>query len=411
MKKIFEYIEVILLILTCSSVYYLTEYKNYHLVEILIVVSFLNLIISIIGKTPKKEQITKIIVFCFFYYIIMLLFIVVNYSNLSNFIKLFLILLPIFYCQYKIYDNNECIKKILFKIPKVMTILAIISLVFYFIGSLANIIKPNGVITVFWGKLRTFPSYYGLHFNTQIISFLGNNIIRNTGLFPEAPMFSLNLTIALAIELFLVKEKSKYRCMILAFTNFTTLSTTGIMAVCFMIIIKYLLTNRNSRIYAFSKLLIFPIVAITLISISYYFLNDKMQSSSYDYRSDDYRAAYMAWLDHPIFGNGYNDATSIENYMSFSRGVSNSFMVILAEGGTYLFVIYLIPIIKAIHYGIRSENKNIIIFTGIIIYLFITTTFQYRPLLLNLLAVGYALDYKKIKQNMKMKNKIGSETL
>ena len=295
---------------------------------------------------------------------------------------------------------------IFYKIPKIMTVIALISIFFYFFGSLTNIISSNGYMTVEWEKIRTFPSYFGLHFNTQKITLFGTDIIRNTGIYPEAPMFSLNLTIALAIELFILDKKSKYRVIILALTVLTTLSTTGIILVSFMIITKYLLTNKKSKIYTVIKIYMFPLVAICLIGVSLYFWNDKMQTSSYESRTDDYRASYLAWKDHPIFGNGYNDTTAIVNYMTNYRGVSNSFMVVLAEGGIYLFMLYLIPAIRIITYGIKYKNKNILIFTSIIIFLYITTTFQYRPILLNLLAAGFAFEHKKINQNIKIQNNI-----
>ena len=397
MKKILEYFVALLLILGCNSVYFVLEFQDYHLNVLCSIISCLVLFFQVVSTKINKKKLLKSLIFLFFYYIYIILFLMLNYlNNLSSFVNLFVVLFPVLYMYYIMSYNN---KNILYKIKDIMCALAITSLFFYIFGSILNIIKSSGYVWTNWSNIKAFPSFYGLHFNTQHITIFGLNIWRNTGLFPEGPMFSLNLTIALAIELFLSEKKSKTKILILVSTIFTTLSTIGIAISSFMIIISILRSKYNNKIKKIIKYLTFPIIIVLLIGTSLYFFNARKQNDSYSIRLDDYRASYLAWKENPIIGTGYGNTDAIKNHMSshrsYNQGLSNSLMVLLAECGVYLFIFYLIPFIKAMRYGIRNKKYNIVIFTIVILFLLITTTFQFRTMIINLLAMGYALPNKK----------------
>ena len=390
MKKVLDYMEATILILSCSSVFLLTVNRDYHLTEFLIGLSFLQLLFHIFSKDFDKVKASKSIVFLLFYFAWMSIFMILNTHNTFHFLATFCILFPLFYFRFSTSKSNQTIMRILEKIPKIMCVLVFISFIFYFFGSLLNIIHPNGTIVVNWDKIRTFPSYYGLHFNTQYITLFNHNILRNTGIFPESPMYSLNLAFALGIEFFLLKKTSKFRSAAFILAIFTTTSTTGIIVMSFMILAKFLLNNskeKNKKIYRF----LFPVLLVFLFVVCGYFYLEKKQTSSYSTRTDDYKAAYLAWKDHPIIGNGYNDTSSITKYMTYSRGVSNS-LVVLSEGGLWLFLVYIIPLIKALRYGMERKTYRISVFGLVLLILFITTTFQFRPILICFLASGFALN-------------------
>lgn len=88
--------------------------------------------------------------------------------------------------------------------------------VFYIIGSTLNLISPTAYVPVFWGEQRIYPTYFYLYFEAQNSFFLGNEYIRNCGIFNEAPMYNMALCIALAIELFYEKKTKNctmyFRC-------------------------------------------------------------------------------------------------------------------------------------------------------------------------------------------------------
>lgn len=399
MKKYFEYVIVFFLVLSCNSIYYVST-KNYYINYILIFLLVIMFLFYIVSKDFNKKKIVSTICFLFFYYMYIILFMLLNdMKDYENFIYTFGISLPLLYFVYNTSKEKEIMISILEKIPNVMFVLSIISLLFYLFGSISNIILPNNVITINWGTERYVDSYYGLHFNTQSINIFGKSIIRNTGIFPEAPMFSLNLVIALGIELFICKKKYRLVKNVLLITIFTTTSTIGIIISSVMIIMSIVLKKQKRDITKMLKFLILPFIIVVLGIISLFFFSERKETTSYSDRLDDYNACYLAWKDNILLGNGYGDNTPIQMYMSSFRmhntGLSNSIMVVLAQGGIYLFLLYLIPTIRAIVYALLNKKKNVLMFVTTIIALFVLTIFQYKIILINFLAIGFMLPMKK----------------
>ena len=60
---------------------------------------------------------------------------------------------------------------------------------------------------------------------------------------------------------------------------------------------------------------------------------------------DDFRAGFLAWLDSPIIGNGFDYEPAVQGYLSDYRlsnpGLSNSFAYILATGGLAYLLVHL----------------------------------------------------------------------
>ena len=68
-------------------------------------------------------------------------------------------------------------------------------------------------------------------------------------------------------------------------------------------------------------------------------------------------------------------------------------------------IIYFIPFINTLYYSIKNKKKNIIILDLLLGVLFLTTIFLYKPLLINFLAMGYAVN-KKTKNKELCKNEL-----
>lgn len=403
MRKIIDYLFVIFLILTCNSVYSVLTGKNLYFKEIMLIITIIYTIVHMYSEDFDKKKVGKCIALLIIYFFYILIYIVLTRIE-GEFIYLYMLLLPLLYFTYS--TTNNLMSSILKKFSNVVCILAIISLFFYFLGTLMNIIKPTGSIMINWGGTKSITSYLGVHFNIQRQDiFLGLDLYRNTGIFTEAPMYSLILSISLCIELFFKNVISKKRVILVTVTIFTSLSATGILIAIAMCFLRYIMNKDRTKIIKVLKLLVLPILIITIILISYNIFNSKMETSSYNTRIDDYIASYKAFKDKPLIGNGFKNDNSIINYMSSFRinnsGLSNSFMVLLAHCGIYMFIIYLIPFIKTLYYSISNKQRNIAALDLLIGVLFLTTIFLYKPLMMNFLAMGYAIT--------KVENKINKE--
>ena len=406
MKKFIDYIFVIFLILTCNSVYSVLTAKDLYFKEIMLAITMIYTIVHIYSNDFEKKRTGKSVALIIIYIFYIAMYIILT-KIVSEFIYLYVLLLPLLYFIYS--TTNHLMKSTLENFSNIVLFLAIISLIFYFLGTITNIIKPTGNVEISWGGIKTIDSYFGMHFNIQKQDIFGLEIYRNTGIFTEAPMYSLVLSISLCIELFFKEKISKKRIILIFITILTSLSTTGIlisMTICFL---RYIINMDKVKMIRYLKILILPIVAVTIILISYNIFNNKMKTSSYSTRIDDYIASYKAFKDKPLIGNGFKNDDAIIKYMSSFRsnneGLSNSFMVLLAQGGIYMSIIYFIPFINTLYYSIKNKKKNIIILDLLLGVLFLTTIFLYKPLLINFLAMGYAVN-KKTKNKELCKNEL-----
>ena len=394
-EKFFEYLLAMFIVLECNSVY--SRYagtKNYLLA--MLVLALLALIIVNFLKHKKLMIKNSMYLYgiIYFLYIDFYMF----YTKLTDikFMYLFIVCLPLLVLLYLFDKNNS--KKILEAILNIVFVLCIVSLVFWILGPMLNIIHPSGSVTIDWGIMKTVPSYFNLHFITQKAGIFHWFLTRNTGVFAEAPMYSLVLLIGLITNLFISEKKSVLKTLIILIGIISTVSTTGIILSCLAIGCSYIMEKQkstNKKVF----LIILAVVVLLVSVISIVFLRDKLSSMSYRTRIDDYEASVKAWEDHIIMGNGFDNELAIRNYMSDFRknnmGLSNSLFTILALGGLYLFIIYLIPFIITIKNNIRINNK-IIVYSCMIIIMFSLLIFHYKVLMINFLAIGYSyLKYSK----------------
>ena len=405
--NILEYSIVILIVLNCRSVYQEATFINYRIKELLMIMIGTLLLVTIGTRRYDRQKIKKAMIYLIVYYMYIILFFLLNEIHaINDYIYTFGIMFPsLFFYYYINKDTQYAIIEVLRKLCNVMVFIATVSLFMYFIGPVLNLLKPSGILYINWGEIRAIKSYYGVQFVTQNSNIFGMQFIRNTSIFTEAPMYSLNLTIALAIELLILPKKNWYRKVILVVTILTTLSTTGIVLASAMIIISIFLSKQNSYLKQILKILTFPMIFIILIMVMYQFLGEKTKTTSWVTRFDDYVACYEAWRTNEIIGVGYGNENEIKQHMSSFRannkGLSNSLLVVLAEGGIYLILFYSIPILKTMYYGLKYKKYYLIVFTLIITGLAMTTIFHFTAMMINLLAMGYAFTYKKDEKEKK----------
>lgn len=206
MKKFIDYIFVIFLILTCNSVYSVLTGKDLYFKEIMLAITVIYTIIHIYSKEFEKKKTGKSVALIIIYISYIAIYIILT-KTVGEFIYLYVLLLPLLYFIYS--TTNHLMKSTLEKFSNIVFLLAVISLIFYFLGTITNIIKPTGNVEISWGGIKNINSYFGMHFNIQKQDIFGLDIYRNTGIFTEAPMYSLVLSISLCIELFFKEKISK----------------------------------------------------------------------------------------------------------------------------------------------------------------------------------------------------------
>ena len=164
------------------------------------------------------------------------------------------------------------------------------------------------------------------------------------------------------------------------------MSMTGVYAIG-LIWILYLFVRYpagSNRGLFFRALLVLVLFGIGTQVASYFesTFTLKASTASYSTRMDNYQAGFAAWLEKPILGSGYLNMTNvIAHYSSFRLndiGYSNSIFRVLAQGGIYLALIYVVPMLKSIQEAIITRNSKKDGFLLIFLYYFITTSFPYN---------------------------------
>lgn len=287
---------------------------------------------------------------------------------------------------------------VLERCSKILCVLAMVSLFFWIFGSVLHIFSPNQSIVVYNSNVaRIRQSYFFLHYEVQTEELLGNSIFRNTGIFYEGPKYVLLLSLFLMYELYISKKCNLKRSVIFTITAITTMSMTGIYAI-MLIWFLYLLykfpaaSNKGIILRGLIVLLAFAF-GIQIVSYVEDFLSLKAATASYNTRIDNYQAGFLAWKEHPFMGAGYLNMSTIQSHYSIFRlndiGYSNSVFRLLAQGGIYLAIIYIVPIVKVIKESILNKYRNMISFVIIFVYFFITTSFTYNYIMFLVLCLMY----------------------
>lgn len=382
-----QYILAFLIILETRSVY--SRCIVGHIDEIIIGGIILTIILIILVNMNYKLK-TKSLFFLLFYYLYMFIFLIINVDGYNvNFVITFMILFPLVFLMFNLYDSKE-IKKIFKAYVNIMLIISIISLFFYIFGSLNGIVPTNVTQEINWGGVKIISGYFGLHFNAQTTVIFGSTILRNTSIFVEGPMFALHLLFAMALSLFMNKKLINKYSIIFGFSILSSLSITAILFYMFLLFYKYTFYNKSK-----TKIILLPILFFIFLIIGTTFFNDKQSTNSYNIRNDDYTASFRVFNDYPIFGSGFANNNIVIKYMSkfrlYNTGLSNSFVVLLVQGGLYLLIFYLLPVILNSLNLIKSKNKNLFLIEIMLLqfYLFFMNAYQYTSLMIIFLAFDY----------------------
>ncbi|EKK21028.1 hypothetical protein [Fructilactobacillus florum] len=321
-----------------------------------------------------KLPIKKLFIISGSYAFLMTLFLGVNYFYYRFHLLhtvLFYYVIPILFIffggvSFSIYRA----KNILRAIVRMTCLLALLSLFFWI---LAEVNFPvDDYLFIDWGSKHNVFGFYGLHFLAQEpAGFFGLNLIRNTGLYAEAPMFSFVLSVSFVFNLFYLQKDISYRFRngLLLVTIFTTVSTTGIL-IAFLAIFGKFIGDHHKFYTNLSKRLRFLIAffgSFTLLIGLGGILINKLNTfqGSVSIRSDDIHAGFSAFSKSPFFGNGIGNLHLIKRLMASYRlipGGNNGFSIgileVMVYGGILLLLFYLVPLFLAV---LRKDYRDLFV--------------------------------------------------
>lgn len=394
-KKFFEYIFVLAIVIDNGTQYvHLINFPAAHtILFIILFVSGMGIIFSSEIRFNSLNNALLIILFLISYFSIYLIFQKIGRIDALKYILVLLIITLVIRTCYEKRNIR------LFSIyVNIITIIAAVSLFFWIFGSLLNIIQPTGSVLSTWtgqNDVKSVPSFWGIYFQPQMTLFTGWNIgnfARNSAIYVESPIASLNFCLALGANLFLEKKPSRIKTVILTLAILSTTSAMGFLILLLCLIGKVLLSKNKKQIISFLKIFIIPFLMIIAIILGVIIFNQKMSVNSGFLRLDDFLAGFKAWLVHPIFGSGMENAQLIFENMSLSRitasqlGISNSIAIILAEGGLYVGIVYIFCFVMSTITFLKDKNYNYLLFCLIFFIVFCNNAIPFTYLTFLILA-------------------------
>lgn len=402
-----EYMVAAIFIYDFQSIFLTSSSKAFGLATyFLLVIMFVLLFAAIINAPFKSFQAKDVLLaIIFITYNLMFLFVNAWKTNGLSYISRFIVFFILLFLYCMLLGKKGNLYGVLHKFSNLMIILAFVSVLFWVFGSLLHWISPSGTAVINWGTLHSVNSYHSIYFETQHIDLLNTNIIRNSSIFSEAPMFSAPLCISMAYEVLIRNQKRKKCIVILAVAILSTFSTSGLIVLVILWFVNYYINFIQPRLKGSLKYLIFFLCFFIMLFVVYFIMQGKQDTSSFLVRSDDYKAGFLAWLRNPIFGTGYNSYDMVRQYVMISRvlygksiGTSNSIIQILSQGGIWLGIFYFLPFLLSSYQAIKTKQYSNLFFNLIILVLFVTTVFSYCYITINMIALWwtqYLVEYRK----------------
>lgn len=288
-------------------------------------------------------------------------------------------IIPIFACAVYFLTNKNT-KIIWTKYVNVVLIFAIISLILYISGSMLHLISPTRVATFLYDqRYRTCNTYFGLQYESQAIQGTDffSTVYRNCGIFIESPMYNIILCIAFAAELSFRKKPRKIPLVILVITILSTYSTTGVLFLVFILVLRVITAGKGRQVQTL-KILILPLGLLLMFYFALSLIEAKTKSLggsiSYSVRYDHIIACLKMWIDKPLFGHGYGNTDAFYNYTKYQQGLSVGLPALLGRNGLLIFLTYFVPFLKRIIYSFRKSRKQLYFWVGTFFCFFMTAS-------------------------------------
>lgn len=389
-RGLLEYVMAAILMIQCNTVWMTIEPFRGNINQVLLIAllgcAVCCMLLSDTAFSKKRWGLAISVIATLLLYLSVLLFRhSSNHSVFWHFLTcLFVILL------YYVTCCDGGVPAVLLKYGQLVTWVAAYSLLMWMLCSILKILPPTGVVMTSWNDTAFMDapinSYFGIYFETQFQNVEGTMVARNTSIFTEAPMASLHFSIALLIEALLKKKCDGKVFLLLTLAIVSTMSTTGYLMVMVAALIR-LFAWLGKRGWLSNQALKAATLTVAgacfLFMVAIVFL--KVETVSGSVRFDDMHAGALAVRDHFVFGNGFNNLPAIQRYMSSWRlnnlGFSSGLLWILSDGGLWLGMVHLLPMLAAVVMGIRRREVSVALFSVLMFFIFLITVFQYSLLL------------------------------
>lgn len=394
-QMIIFYLISFCIIIDGGSMY--TQLHNAIIKQYQIKILLMSLCVLYILINKKVSKVSIIAALCTA--LVILIYIVFSYqrpyfSSSLVFLVEFSLLIMFF---FEVSINND-LSILLDAFSRVVTIFSLISLVFWLMGSILHII-PGKEAIYYWGSEYPKKSinYFNVYYENPVQA-TDNGIIRNTGLFTEAPGHAVRIVYALCIELFYKTNRNKLRISILALTMISTLSSKGIIILAYIICAFVLISQKktNKALYYLQFILVIIIVVISsIVSISIF--NNEMSSKSSDIvRYDHMVSGFKTWLQYPLFGAGYNNSAALalnHIYSITPDGASMGIATTLGMGGIYIFLFYIASFFvafKQLNKHFSNIKMRMFAFGGAVLIDWFISNIGFTTIMISIVCIGYS---------------------
>lgn len=288
-------------------------------------------------KAPRMQRLILIAV-------LLAVFLLFTRYNVVRYALYYVVPLLLLMLYIGLCDEKGAALGLLYKLADIVVVLAAVSLFCYVFGTCLGILPGARETTYFWAsETRTCTTYFHLYYEAQTADIFGLHLVRNCGIFTEAPGFAVFLITALATEVFLRQKPRIWRLILLCVTVVTTYSTKALLLAVAVFGLHYLITTPRTILWRRFKLVVVPVVCVAVAAVAVVLLKDKMNTDSFYIRLDDLFASLKAWRTSPLFGTGYYNDDSIIAQFAYERpnnGLSMGLPVLLAQGGLFLTALY-----------------------------------------------------------------------
>ena len=410
LNNVLEYTLALLLILCCNSMIFRSDiidsggFSEYYLFITISVIVCIYLALNNPLKLNSKLKRMILFLFSLSLVIFVIQAVIVSMAVATEyFFRFILVFLSlVLYEAVNVYKGTQYV--ILGKYVKIVTILSLISFILWVFGSLLNIL-PFSYVNTDWssGQLGLFlpvKSYFNLMFESQgYATIFGLQLIRNCGIFPEAPMYGFVLVIALALNEFYVKDNSKLVFVILLVTIFSTTSYTAIACAVIVLLMKMIVYLKEIRSNILKLLWLILIVFCIVIGggILQTLIMEKTVTNiiSTNRRASDLVICLQTFVKTTI-GCGFYNQPAYTNNLS---GSTSGLFRMLGEMGILLGWLPFYFVIKNIKYSPNMVKTAFFLICFLIMYIF--TNLPYTPLVLLLFSISFTIGSYNYQKELK----------
>ncbi|WP_146043785.1 hypothetical protein [Clostridium sp. chh4-2] len=378
-SRVFSHLISGTLILSCQSLLSKITGDNTMTLLCIIIVS-----LGIFLKLSSKIVFESVVYLAFLllYLISVIALVVFGDFKYTYFIVIHIILVTLIYLWLFMGNVEQNVMELIRALKNIMIIIAACSLFFYLFGTVLGLFSPSKIFTaeeIGWSNYN-YKVYWYIYNEGQYTDIFGYRLIRNIGIFTEAPMYVYLLILALYAEMFLYNTSVKNE-LILIGAIITSLSSTGFIFLVIFLFIKYRNYIRNNK---FLRIVTIPLILIVAVGGVAYIAYDKLMTGNISgiIRIDDLKANIMSFLAHPFIGNGYMNSRAMDRFRTGMRAIvkwqnklagnSSGLGGILSNGGLLFAWFYLLPLFLSIG-NIRKNalSEETIRWNGLVIVEFV----------------------------------------